>query len=80
MTTGGKVALWGALYLAAGGVYALINNAAIKRSQTGLPPAAFFGYTGNEGPVAFYAEAIGTWPAALVYGLVRGDPLELPDD
>ena len=80
MSKGSKIALWSALYLGAGVAYALINRSMLLSSGAAQAVSHadegsyFFGYTGSESDAAWYAEMILTWPVAIPYGLIVGDP------
>ena len=80
MSKGAKIAIWTGLYLGAGVAYALINRAMLLNAGSAEAQSHedegryFFGYTGSESDTAWYAEAILTWPIAIPYGLIVGDP------
>ena len=68
-----KVMVGAGIYLGLGVVYLAINeglwNTEILKSNM-----LFNGFTGDESRPAYFAEAVGLWPVALIYGLLRGDP------
>jgi hypothetical protein len=62
-----------ASYLGIGVAYLAVNeglwNTSILEKNV-----LFNGFSGNESRPVYFAEAVGLWPVALIYGLLRGDP------
>ena len=76
-----KIFIGHAVYFGLGVVYLIVNEILLSREAASgaVNPDAndhlFHGYWGHESEPLYMAEAIGTWPVALVYGLVKGHPL-----